>query len=76
MSLIYMLNIRGARIDPCGTPAKISFHRLILLFTFVLCKRCVGNFECNYENFRRIRKLQVLPLISHGLGYERLWIDP
>ena len=39
MSLIYMLNIRGPSIDPCGTPEKISFHRLKLLFTFVLCKR-------------------------------------
>ena len=68
MSLMYMLNIRGPSIDPCGTPERISFHRLKLLFTFVLCKR-LRNFECNYKNFRRNRKLQVLLLISHGLEY-------
>ena len=66
MSLIYMLNIRGPSIDSCGT----------LLSTFVLLNDCVSNFECNYENFRRNRKLQVLLLISHGLGYQKLWIDP
>ena len=41
MSLIYMSNIRGASLDPCGTPEKISFHRLKLLFTFVI-KRTFG----------------------------------
>ena len=34
-----MLKIRGPSIDPCGTPAKGSFHRLKLLLTFALCKR-------------------------------------
>ena len=33
MSLIYILNIRGPSIDPCGTPEKISFHRLKLFKT-------------------------------------------
>ena len=33
-----MLNIRGPSIDPFGTPAKIYFHRVKLLFTFVLSK--------------------------------------
>ena len=39
ISLIFVLNIMGPSIDPCGTPAKRSFHILKLLFTFVLCKR-------------------------------------
>ena len=36
---LYMFNIRGPSIDPCRTPVKISFNRLKLLSTFVLCKR-------------------------------------
>ena len=34
-----MLNIRGPSIDPGGTQAKLSFYRLKLLITLVLCKQ-------------------------------------
>ena len=33
-----MLNRCGPSVDPCGTPAMMSSHRLKLAFTPVLCK--------------------------------------
>ena len=39
MSLTYTLNGIGRSIDPCGSPAIMSFHRLKVLFTPLLCKR-------------------------------------
>ena len=39
MPLVYILNRSGPSIDPCGTSAIMSFYRLKLLFTPVLCKR-------------------------------------
>ena len=39
MSLIYTLNKIGRSIDPCGSPAIMSFHRRKVLFTLLLCKR-------------------------------------
>ena len=37
MSLRYILNKSGPKIDPCGTPVFISDQELYELFTFVLC---------------------------------------
>ena len=37
MSSIYILNESEPRIDPRGTPEKISFLRLKSHFTFVFC---------------------------------------
>ena len=34
-----MLNIMGTSLEPCGTPAKISFHKLKLTLILFLCKR-------------------------------------
>ena len=36
-SLGNMLNKRGPKIDPCGTPNKISSHELNPVFIFVFC---------------------------------------
>ena len=37
---------------------------------------CLSNFKCNWENFRRILKIQVLLLINDGLGYQKLCTVP
>ena len=32
-----ILNDKGPKIDPCGTPNNISTHELYLSFIFTLC---------------------------------------
>ena len=38
---MYMLNNKGLRIEPCGTPVFILENELNELFTFTLCFRSV-----------------------------------
>ena len=34
-----ILNSMGPRIDMCGTPDKIPYHTLNILFNFIICFR-------------------------------------
>ena len=49
MLLINILKSIGPRIEPCGTPFKISFHSLVVLSILTFCCRLV---RYDYNNFK------------------------
>ena len=46
-----MLNNRGPKIEPCGTPNNISLHDLYLLFILTLCFLFERQLFTNFKAF-------------------------
>ena len=57
MSFIQIMNKRGPKVDPCGTPVKIFVKADLILFISRLCFQFLSTFRLNLMNNLEYRKI-------------------